>query len=68
MGFSVDPEFYEADAIQGGHFDEASLYQYIHLRFDEGMTVQDVARRMGVDHRVAEEMERRALRMGRPVL
>jgi hypothetical protein len=67
MGFSVDQDFYDAGA--GCDIDsEDVLREYMHYRFDERMTVQETAQRMGVDLRDAEIMEHRALRLGRPVL
>jgi DNA-directed RNA polymerase specialized sigma24 family protein len=66
MGFSLGSDFYDAGGDIDGEHD--ILQEYLRYRFDEGMTVQETAQRMGVDLRDAKIMEHRALRLGRPVL
>ncbi len=67
MGFSVDPEFYDVSVTDDEQGEEV-LREYMRYRFDEGMTMQDAAQRMGVDVRDAAIMEHKVLRLGRPAL
>lgn len=74
MGFSVDADIYEGDAIAEGHVEENHgvvfegdiLRQYADLRIEEGLTMQEAAQRMGVSVAVAENLNRSFLRLGRP--
>ena len=74
MGFSVDADIYEGDAMADGQSegvqdaapDEEMLHRYADLRIEEGLTMKEAAQRLGVSVEVAKHLNRVFLRSGRP--